>query len=491
MKRSGFTALAMIITVVLAGLGLYVTVPDFASAETAPAPLRQLGESFVTVAEKVTPAVVNISSSKKVSMGGGRGLEQLPEDHPFREFFGEDFFKRFFRGPQPGKGFQRRGMGSGVIVSADGHILTNSHVVRDADEIKVTLTDKRSFEAKVIGEDRESDVAVIKIDASDLPTAKLGNSSNLRVGEVVLAIGNPFGLDSTVTSGIISATGRTNVGIIDYEDFIQTDAAINPGNSGGPLVNIEGEVIGINTAIATRSGGYQGIGFAIPSNTAQHIMESLVKYGKVRRGFLGINIQDLTGALAKSFGKEDASGALVSRVIPGSPAEEAGIQDEDIVIKFNGQDVDGAAHLKNLVGSLQPNAKATVTVLRDGKEKKITLKVGERPKKFASRMGGEEETEVSNALGVELGEVPSAIAKEWGLGEGQGVRVTDIEADGVGRSMGLRRGDVILSVNGQSVSDVASFNAAIEEAKKEKGKVVRLKVQRGKEGRLYLAGELG
>jgi serine protease Do len=286
MKTSGFKALATIV-VLFAGLGLFAGPPACVSAETAPAPLRQLGESFVMVAEKVTPAVVNISTSKKASMDGGSGLDQIPENHPLREFFGDELFKRFFRGPHSGKGFHRKGMGSGVIVSSDGHILTNSHVIRDADEIKVTLTDKRTFDAKVVGEDRESDVAVIKIKASDLPTVKLGDSSKLRVGEIVLAIGNPFALDSTVTSGIISATGRTNVGIIDYEDFIQTDAAINPGNSGGPLVNIEGEVIGVNTAIATRSGGYQGIGFAIPSNTAKHIMDSLVKFGKVRRGFLG------------------------------------------------------------------------------------------------------------------------------------------------------------------------------------------------------------
>jgi len=278
------------------------------------------------VAEKVTPAVVNISASKKgASAPMGEDLEPFFKNHPFREFFGDDFFKRFKKTPP----HRQQGMGSGVIMSEDGTILTNAHVVKDADEILVNLSDKRSFKAKVIGADPESDIAVIKIDAKGLPVAKFGDSSKLRVGEIVLAVGNPFGLNRTVTSGIVSATGRTNVGIIDYEDFIQTDAAINPGNSGGPLVNIYGEVIGLNTAIATRSGGYQGIGFAIPGNSAKLIMEDLVKTGKVRRGLLGVNIQDMNEALAKSFGRSESTGALVSQVVPGSPAEKAGVKAGD------------------------------------------------------------------------------------------------------------------------------------------------------------------
>ena len=248
----------------------------FASHAAAPAVLKQLDDAFIQVAEKVKPAVVNISSTKKEAVSSSDGSQEMDpffKNHPFKDFFGDEFFKRFKKGPGEGKGIQPHGMGSGVIVSPEGLILTNAHVVKDADEIKVTVSDKRSYDAKVVGIDVESDIAVVKIDATGLPIATLGDSGKLQVGEIVFAIGNPFGLNRTVTSGIVSATGRTNVGIIDYEDFIQTDAAINPGNSGGPLVNIDGEVIGINTAIASRSGGYQGIGFAIPSSSAKLIMD--------------------------------------------------------------------------------------------------------------------------------------------------------------------------------------------------------------------------
>jgi len=254
MKKGFFLSILIpmiaVLTIAVAG-----SAPIAAAQSDAPPALKQLGDSFVQVAEKVTPAVVNINSSKKEIAGPmGGDVEQFFKNHPLREFFGDEFFKRFKKDGGGTRGFQQFGMGSGVITSADGHILTNSHVVKDADEIKVTLSDKRTFDAKVVGVDPESDIAVIKIDAKDLPVAKLGDSSKLRVGEIVVAIGNPFGLNQTVTQGIVSAQGRTNMGILDYEDFIQTDAAINPGNSGGPLVNIYGEVIGINTAIASRSG---------------------------------------------------------------------------------------------------------------------------------------------------------------------------------------------------------------------------------------------
>ncbi len=317
-SRSATLSKVVVAIITLAFFALPVT--GFAAA---PEVLKQLDEAFVVVAEKVTPAVVNISSTKKEGPEAeSQEMEPFFKNHPFRDFFGDEFYKRFKKGPGQGPGgggFRHQGMGSGVIVSPDGVILTNSHVVKDADEIKVNLSDKRSYTAKVLGADSESDIAVIKIDAKGLPTAQFGDSSKLRVGEIVLAVGNPFGLNRTVTSGIVSATGRANVGIIDYEDFIQTDAAINPGNSGGPLVNIQGDVIGINTAIASRSGGYQGIGFAIPSNSAKIIMDDLLKDGKVRRGLLGVNIQDLNDSLAKSFGRQDSQGALVSQVVEGKP----------------------------------------------------------------------------------------------------------------------------------------------------------------------------
>ncbi len=266
-----------------------------------PSVLKQLDDAFVQVAEKVTPAVVNISSTKKAPVGTSGDLEPFFKNFPYRDFFGD-------QGPTPlkktlaARGPTRVAMGSGVIISPDGIILTNAHVVKDMEEIKVTLVGKKSYKAKVLGIDPQSDIAVIKIDATGLKTATLGDYSKLKVGEIVLAVGNPFGLNQTVTQGIVSATGRTNIGIIDYEDFIQTDAPINPGNSGGPLVNINGEVVGITTAIASSSGGYQGIGFAIPSNSAKLISDEIMKGGKVHRGLLGVNIQPLNDALAKSFG---------------------------------------------------------------------------------------------------------------------------------------------------------------------------------------------
>jgi len=475
---------------IIAALALALTVGPFAQVASAEAPaaLKQLDEAFVQVAEKVTPAVVNISSTKKMAREGmGGDLEPFFRDHPFRDFFGDEFFKKFKKDPGQGREFKMHGMGSGLIVTPDGIILTNAHVVKDADEITVTLSDKRSHMAKVIGIDPESDVAVIKIDAKGLPIAKFGNSDKLRVGEIVMAIGNPFGLNQTVTSGIVSAKGRSNMGIIGYEHFIQTDAAINPGNSGGPLVNIEGEVIGLNTAIASRSGGYQGIGFAIPSNAAKLIMDELISRGSVRRGLLGVKIQDVTEDLAKSFGLEDTSGALVSQVIPGTPAETAGVKSGDIIVKFNGVKVGGASELKNMVGKERPDSTATLTIIRNKKTMDLTVKVGERTPQIASETKSSGEAATSNELGVEVDKVPAATAAKMGLKEGEGLQVKEINANGSGRKLGLRVGDVILEVDGTPISDVATFNKKTAEAKK--NKLIRLKIQRGNDVR-YLASSI-
>ena len=489
MTRGHSTAMSIPVAAFLA-IVLIAAIPPISARAEAPEALKQLDAAFVQVAEKVTPAVVNITSTKKLASGPtGGDLEPFFKNHPSREFF-DEFFKRFKKDPRfDGGGPAPQGMGSGFIISADGHILTNSHVVKDADDINVNLSDKRSFKAKVIGADPESDIAVIKIEVTGLPIAKLGDSSKLRVGEIVMAVGNPFGLNRTVTSGIISATGRSNVGIIGYEDFIQTDAAINPGNSGGPLVNIEGDVIGINTAIATRSGGYQGIGFAIPSNAAKLIMDDLLKSGKVHRGLLGVNIQDVTEALAKSFGKSDAEGALVSQVVPDSPAAKAGIKPGDIILKFNGEPITGAANLKNIVGKEKPGSTAKLTVFRDKKAMDLSVKIAERTEKaIASAAGPSSTGETSNELGIEIEKVPAATAEKLGIKEGEGVRVRDLEAGGAGSQMGLKSGDVILEVDGKSVSDVTMFNKAVAESKK--NKLIRLKVQRGS-GNLYLAAPMG
>ncbi len=477
--------------VVMMAIMLFAAIPPLPSTAEAPPALGQLDEAFVQVAEKATPTVVNIKSSKKESSGPtGSDLEPFFRSPPFKDFFGgEDLFKHFKKEPRHNGGFRAEGMGSGVIVSADGHILTNSHVVKDFDQITVTLSDKRSFKAKVIGADQESDIAVIKIEATGLPVAKFGDSSRLRVGEIVMAVGNPFGFNRTVTSGIVSATGRSNVGIIGYEDFIQTDAAINPGNSGGPLVNINGEVIGINTAIATRSGGYQGIGFAIPVNAAKLIMDDLVKDGKVRRGLLGVNIQDLDESLAKSFGATGTDGALVSQVVAESPAEKAGIKAGDIILKFNGETVTGAANLKNLVGRVKPGATAKLTIYRDKKTFDVNLTIGERTPKTLASEAPPTSGETSNELGVEIEKVPAAMAEKMGLKEGEGVRIKEItNQDGSGSRMGLRVGDVVLEVDGKPVSDVAVFTKAVAEAKS--SGLIRLKIQRGS-AKVFLASPLG
>ena len=464
-------------------LAIFLPFGNLVTAVKAEAPpvLKQLDEAYVQVAEKVTPAAVKISSTKKGgSVPMGEGLEPFFKNFPFHEFFGDEFGKQF-REQQP----RRQGrpmqvaMGSGFIVSPDGMILTNAHVVKDMDEIKVTLAGNRSYTAKVIGVDPDSDIAVIKIPATGLPAVTFGDSSRLRVGEIVLAVGNPFGFNGTVTRGIVSATGRTNVGIIGYEDFIQTNAPINPGNSGGPLVNIQGQVIGITTAIATRSGGYQGIGFAIPSNSAKMVMDELIKQGKVTRGLLGVNIQDLNESLAKSFGLPDTNGALVAQVVGGSPAGKVGIKAGDVILKFNGKPVTGASELKNLVGQEKPGTVTNLTVYRDKKTFDVDVTVSERTAealaeaKTPTGSGGA----ASSDLGVTLEKVPAAESEKMGIKEGVGLAVKQVNPDGVGSRMGLHEGDVILEIDGKTASDVAAFNQEVTEAKK--NKVIRLKIHRG------------
>ena len=304
----------------------------------------------------------------------------------FRRFFGEEFERRF----QPEEFPRQQETGSGVIVSRDGYIITNNHVVEQGDDIQVTLSDKRNFAAEIVGTDPKTDLALVKIDADNLPVLPWGDSGKLEVGEIVLAIGNPFGLNQTVTMGIVSAVGRANVGIVDYEDFIQTDAAINPGNSGGALVNLKGELIGINTAIFTRSGGYMGIGFAIPSNMAKSIQTSLTQHGKVIRGWLGVSIQDLTPDLQEQFDAPDQRGVLVSDVVEDSPAEEGGLKRGDIIRQYDNYEVNDSRHLRSLVAETQPDASVTIQVLRDGDEQQVKVRIAEMPKDLEALASSDE-----------------------------------------------------------------------------------------------------
>ncbi|MFH1112675.1 MAG: DegQ family serine endoprotease [Pseudomonadota bacterium] len=482
--RKFFPAIITVLTIMV----LAVVTGPFPAQARIESSLESLEQAFVSIARTVTPAVVNIQVTRKAVMPTGTDTGPDFSDPQFREFFNDDLLKRFFKGPRSEEGFKSAAMGSGVIISPDGHILTNAHVVANADTIKVILSDKRTFDAKLIGADKAGDVAVVKIDATGLPTGKMGDSDAIQVGQIVGAVGNPFGLSRTFTTGIVSATGRTNVGIVDYEDFIQTDAAINPGNSGGPLVNTKGEIIGINTAIASRSGGYQGIGFAIPSNSAKLIMTDLIKDGQVRRGLLGVNIQDLNESLAKSFHRKTMRGALVSQVVEGSAAEKAGIKSGDVITEINGKPVEDAAHLKNLVAAHKPHTTVSFKLFRDGKPMELSATIGDqRVAKDTSAQPEETHSKASNELGIVVEKVPAALAKKLGLQSEQGLRVADVNSESLGGSMGLRSGDVILEVNGNAVSDLSSFQKGLTLAKKTK--TVTLKIQRG-DSRIYLGAPI-
>jgi serine protease Do len=462
--------MAVLGTVIFVGSQSFAPLPASGSAAaTTVAALPANG--FTDIAKAVTPAVVNITTvwGEKIS---GRGGEKDPRDR-FEEFFGPN--SPFgpsgpkFRGPQgpmePPRGFRGGGQGSGVIVSPEGYILTNNHVIDGAREVTVTLPDKREFKGTIVGTDPKSDLAVVKIDGKDLPTIPWGDASKLQVGEYVLAVGNPFGLNSTVTLGIVSALGRGHMGITQYEDFIQTDAAINPGNSGGALVNTRGELVGINTAIFSQSGGYQGVGFAVSSTMGQPIYESLLKHGKVVRGFLGIGIQDLNQDLAKSFHVKDGKGAVVTDVKEDSPADHAGLQQGDVITSYQSTTVEDAVALQRLVTKTTVGSKVTIKVLRDGHEKELTVKIGEQPgeTKIAKAEGDEKEYAFA---GVAVEELDRDTAKELGIKKAQGVVVTGVEPDSGAEKAGLMPGDVIREINRQPVKSVKEFEKLSSTVKK-------------------------
>jgi len=410
----------------------------------APSP-NALG--FAPVLKPALPAVVSILSSRVVNV-------------PQNPLFNNPFFQQFFGGQMPQQPQQQReeGLGSGVIVTADGYILTNNHVVAKSTELKVMLPDKRQFTGKVIGTDPQTDIAVVKIDATNLPTLKLGDSSKLQVGDYAFAIGNPFGVGETATMGIISATGRNGLSIEDYEDFIQTDASINPGNSGGPLLNAYGEMIGVNTAIlAGGGGGNQGIGFAIPINMAKYVMEQILKHGKVVRGYIGVGIQEVTPALAKAFNVPPEKGALIGNVQPGSPGAKAGLQRGDVVTEIDGQPVTGPNELRLKVATLAPGTAVHLQVMRNGQPKDITVTLGESPRsKTAGTAGAPSE---NNTLrGIQVDQLSPDVRQQLGLGENvKGVVVTNIADNSPAADSGLQPGDVIEQINRQPVTSVSDY----------------------------------
>ena len=406
--------------------------------------LRESSRAFASVAQQVSPSVVFIQTERAVQA----------QQSPFSSPFGDDFFDRFFGQPFPGTPrqqppSQRRavGQGSGFVFSVDdglindtAYILTNNHVVEGADTITVTFNDGREFDAEITGTDPQSDVAVIEITGDDVPSLVLGDSDDLEVGEWVVAIGNPFGLSHSLTVGVVSALGRTSLGLSDYEDFIQTDAAINPGNSGGPLVNLDGQVIGINTAIASRSGGYMGIGFAIPSNLARGIADQLMSSGAVTRGYLGIIIQDLTADLAESFDLNTTQGILVAQVSPGSPAEEAGLEQGDVIVAYQGQDVTNVGAFRNQVSLTQPGTEARLTVVRGRDRLNLNVTLGSLE---GAEVAVQDALESTEEIGLTVQTLTPELARQFDMEAGQGVVVTQVVPGSVAQAAGIagRYGD--------------------------------------------------
>ncbi len=424
--------------------------------------LAMQNRAYERIADSIKPAIVSIQTTQVIK------TQQSP-------FFNDPLFRQFFGNMFPNVPQQQKlhALGSGVIVSPDGYIITNNHVIRHATDIQVQLLDKRVFKGKVVGADPMSDIAVVKINAHDLPTAPFGNSSTLKVGDIVMAFGNPFGLDFTVTKGIVSALGRTNPDIEHYQNFIQTDAAINPGNSGGALVNIHGQVIGINTAIVSNEsgpggqGGFIGIGFAIPSNTVKHVMNDLIKTGKVARGYMGIRISNLSPGLAKQFDVPDMNGALVQSVEPSSPAAKAGFKAGDVIRTLNGQKVTSADSLRYNVASMNPGTQVGVGVLRNGKPLTLHLTLGTLPSNIAQLgPGGPSQTPRASALyGVSVQNLTPDIRSQLNLPEGaRGVVVTGVSQDSPAAGT-LTQGDVIEDINRQPVANVSDFNRLAAEAK--------------------------
>jgi serine protease Do len=460
LSRLRYPTLLLLVLLMGVGVGTMVRTssggareaPFWSESPSSPIPIVEV-PNFAELAEHLRPSVVNISTTQVVK-GQRRTTPRFPFPSPFgeRDPF-EEFFERFFGGEGQQREFRSRSLGSGFIINKEGYIVTNNHVVENASDIKVSLTDKDEYEAKVIGRDPKTDVALIKIEAKkDLPASALGDSTKVRVGEWVMAIGNPFGLGHTVTTGIVSAKGRT-IGAGSYDDFIQTDASINPGNSGGPLFNMNGEVIGINTAIVASG---QGIGFAIPINMAKDLLVPLRDKGRVVRGWLGVQVQRVTPELAKSFGLDRERGALVADVMPDTPAERAGIERGDVIVEFNGRKIDEMTDLPRIVAAAAPGSEVTMKLMRKGQEKVVKVKVDELKEERVASGGTLEED-----LGMTVQELTPEIARNLGVSDIKGVVVTNVDEGSPANEAGIRRGDVILEVNQRKIETLKDYRGAI------------------------------
>lgn len=439
-------------------------------------PIDNLSSAFEGVAKLVEPGVVNISTEQIIHAGG-------PSQDPFRDMFGGNSpFGFFFNQPRD---FKQRSLGSGFIVDPRGYILTNNHVVDDASKIKVKLQDGRQLDGTVVGKDPQTDLAIVKVNASDLPTLRLANSDQVKVGEWVLAFGSPFGLEETMTAGIISAKGR-DIGAGNYDSFLQTDAAINPGNSGGPLVNLQGEVVGINTMILSQTGGFQGVGLAIPATMADSVYQQLVKFGKVTRGWLGVNIQEITPALAKSFDLKVTQGVLVAQVEPNSPADKAGIRSGDIILEYGGKGIKTTKDLSIAVAETQVGVPEKLKVLRDGKTLTMDVSVGAKPVERAEASQSTDKSEHAR-LGVTVENVDPNSARQMNLPNVGGVLVTDVQSGSAAEEGGVQPGDVIREINHKAINNVSDLQTTVRNLKN--GSTVLLNVMR--QGRtLFLAFDL-
>lgn len=445
----------------------------YADSNESIAALKQMGKAFASIAEKASPSVVGIKSERTVT----REYLQSPFNGPF----GDDFFDYFFpRSPRQRQQQPRRyqepriAQGSGFIISADGYILTNNHVVDGAEKVEVELTDGRTFTAEIKGTELESDVAVLQIDANDLPYLKLADSETLEVGEWVLAIGNPLGLSHTVTAGIVSAKGRAGFGLADLENFIQTDAAINFGNSGGPLINLDGKVVGMNTAIAGSTGNI-GIGFAIPINMARYAYEQIIESGTVERGLLGVKPQDLNPDDAEIFGLKNTKGVLIPYVYEGSAADKAGLTHNDVILEVDGQPVGTAVELQSKISMLKPGTKVELTIWRDGNRKKISVELGKRSS--MEQIAGTLPTETAKALGFTVENLTDELKESYGYEEQVGVVVKDIEPGSEAARNGMKQGTLIKEVNKRPVRNTREFNQAVESARKKGFRSILLLVQ--------------
>ncbi len=457
--------------------------PGFSQDTNSINTLRQMGKAFAQIAEKASPAVVGVKVENKARRQDYPTIQEFPFGSPFDPFGDDEFFQRFFRRQMPRNRtpqqqkpqYHSTAQGSGFIISADGYILTNNHLVGEAEKVLVKVRDEAEVEAKIIGTDPDSDVAVIKIDKKNLSFLEFADSDTLEVGEWVLAIGNPFGLSHTVTAGIVSAKGRSGVGLATYENFIQTDAAINPGNSGGPLLNLDGKVVGINTAIVG-PGGNIGIGLAIPSNMAKSVYEQLREGGTVTRGFLGVNIQDLTPETAASLGLEkDTKGVVIPDVTEDSAAAKGGVKPYDVVVEFNGQPIEKAKVLQNKVAMLKPGTKVELVVLREGKRKTLTVELGERPKQGTAATG---QSNVLEQIGITVQDLNNDLAERFGYKGMSGVVVTDVDSGSLAALAGIEPGALIMEVNRTAVANVKEFNEAVGKASEE-GSIMLLIKQQG------------